>query len=176
MRRYGAMSKAVLTLLLAIGLAVPAPGGAGIVSAAGSAANAVVDGKPVAFAEAAPVIQAGRMLVPARALLEAMGARMAWDPDARIVTATLQAAQGGGTALLLKIGSPYVQRTVTDATGKASVYVVKLDVAAQLAVGQHDDPAAGERGADRTCARMAAGDEDRRHLAARRGRSAGDDV
>lgn len=134
MRRYGTMGKAgLLLLLLAIGLAAPAPGGAGSVAAAGSAAaNAIVDGKPVVFAEAAPVIQAGRMLVPARALLEAMGARMAWDPEARVVTATMEAAQGAGTVLKLKIGSPYVQRTVTDASGKASASVVKLDVAAQL--------------------------------------------
>ncbi|MDG0794784.1 stalk domain-containing protein [Cohnella ginsengisoli] len=132
MRRYGTTSKAGLALLLAVGLAAPAPGGAGSVSAAGAAANAIVDGKPVVFAEAVPVIQAGRMLVPARALLEAMGARMAWDPDARIVTATMQEAKGGGTVLKLKIGSPYVQRTLTDASGKTSDYVVKLDVAAQL--------------------------------------------
>ncbi|MFC3798754.1 stalk domain-containing protein [Cohnella sp. GCM10012308] len=130
MRRYGWLSKAGLALLLAFGLAVPAPGGEGSAWAAG-AANAIVDGKPVVFAEAAPVIKEGRMLVPARALLEAMGARMAWDPDARIVTATMQAGQGA-TVLKLKIGSPYVQRTVTDPSSKAAGYVVKLDVAAQL--------------------------------------------
>ncbi|SFB59132.1 Copper amine oxidase N-terminal domain-containing protein [Cohnella sp. OV330] len=132
MRRYGWMSKAGLAPLLAIGLAAPAPGSVGSVSAAGAAANAIVDGKPVVFAEAAPVIKVGRMLVPARALLEAMGARMTWDPDARVVTATMQEAKGGGTVLKLKIGSPYVQRTMTDASGKTSDYVVKLDVAAQL--------------------------------------------
>lgn len=131
MSRYGWLSKAGLALLLAIGLAVPAPGGVRSASAAG-AANAMVDGKPVVFTEAAPVIQAGRMLVPARALLEAMGARMAWDPDTRIVTATMPGVQGGETVLRLKIGSPYVQRTLTDASGQTADYVVKLDVAAQL--------------------------------------------
>ncbi|CAI6086903.1 stalk domain-containing protein [Cohnella sp. JJ-181] len=133
MSRYGWMSKAGLALLLAAGLAVQLPGGAGSASAAG-AANAIVGGKAVVFAEAAPVIKAGRMLVPARALLEAMGARMDWDPDARVVTATMK-GERGGTVLKLKIGSPYVERTLTDAAGKSSAYVVKLDVAAQLLEG-----------------------------------------
>ncbi|MEK0315470.1 stalk domain-containing protein [Cohnella sp. 56] len=127
----GWMSRTGLALLLAVGLAAPAPGGSGVASAAG-AANAIVDGKPVVFAEAAPVIQAGRMLVPARAMLEAMGAKMNWNADTRLVTATMKAAQGGGTVLRMKIGSPYVERTLTDASGRQTAYVVKLDVAAQL--------------------------------------------
>lgn len=126
----GWMSKAGLALLLAVGLAAPAPGGSGVASAAG-AANAIIDGKPVVFAEAAPVIQAGRMLVPARAMLEAMGATMNWNADARLVTATMKGAQGQ-IVLRMKIGSPYVERMLTDAAGRQTAYVVKLDVAAQL--------------------------------------------
>lgn len=141
MRRIGRLAKAGTVALLALGLAAPAPGGSRSAAAAGAsavaaataaaAAAAVVDGKPVVFAEAAPVIQNGRMLVPARAMLEAMGATMKWDADARLVTATMKGAQGQ-TVLRMKIGSPYVERTLTSAAGAKSAYVVKLDVAAQL--------------------------------------------
>lgn len=132
MGRFDGVAKAGLAVLLATGLFGSVEGaGVGSVSAATGAAKAIVNGKAVVFTEAAPVIQNGRMLVPARAILEAMGAKMNWNAEQRLVTAMMKGTRGQ-TVLKMKIGSPYVERTLTDTAGKQVQSVVKLDVAAQL--------------------------------------------
>lgn len=57
-----------------------------------------VNGKPVKF-DVQPVIKDGRTLVPVRALSEALGAQVAWDPETDSVTITK-----GETVIMLIIG------------------------------------------------------------------------
>lgn len=56
------------------------------------------NGRPVKF-DVPPVIKDGRTLVPVRALTEALGAEVKWDPETNSVTVTL-----GDTVIMLVIG------------------------------------------------------------------------
>lgn len=47
------------------------------------------DGKPVTFSDATPLIQNGRTLVPFRALAEALGGEVKWDPETHTATIRL---------------------------------------------------------------------------------------
>lgn len=76
-----------------------------------------LDGRQLAF-DVEPVIDSGRTLVPLRAIFEAMGARVDWQPSTRTVTAIR-----GNTTVVMKIGS--TQPTVN---GK----IVNLDVPAKI--------------------------------------------
>lgn len=72
-----------LALILSLALAVPA-------SAAESGAVAVqVNGELVTFPNAAPELKDGRTMVPMRAVLEALGAEVDYDGDAKTVEAVL---------------------------------------------------------------------------------------
>lgn len=65
----------------------------------------LLNGVPVT-ADAPPAIRSGRTLLPARALLETLGATLSWDAERRDVTAAL-----GNRRLFLKIGN---DRAVVD--------------------------------------------------------------
>jgi len=59
----------------------------------------VIDGKPVVF-DVKPVINDGRTLVPLRAIFEALGATVDWEPHTRTVI-----SQKGSTEISLQVGS-----------------------------------------------------------------------
>ena len=59
----------------------------------------IINGKPLAL-EQPPIIENGRTLVPLRAIFEALGAEVDWNPETQTVT-----AGKGGTTVMLTIGS-----------------------------------------------------------------------
>lgn len=80
-----------------------------------------LNGRELAF-DVAPVVENGRLLVPARAILEALGARVSWDGEARTVTATLQQ-----TEIQLPVGADHA---------RLNGWPVKLDVPARIHAGR----------------------------------------
>lgn len=100
---------ATLTLLLASGACVAQQIGV------------TVDGTPVAFAGARPMVISGRVLVPLRGVLEQVGAFVDWVPATRTVI-----AQKGDTYVELPVGSK---------TAIINSRAVNLDVPAQVMTG-----------------------------------------
>lgn len=86
----GSLAAALLTLLAA---ATPA--------AAGEAVSTYLNGRELYF-DVAPVVQNGRVLVPARGYLEAMGARLTWDGVRQRVT-----VYAPGHVVTMTIDQPY---------------------------------------------------------------------
>lgn len=83
-------STLLVTLLLLVLLAFATAGTA----FAADPVSLSLDGAPVVFdPNAPPVIEASRTLVPYRALLEAMGAKVLWDQEAMMATAILGSRQ-----------------------------------------------------------------------------------
>lgn len=80
-----------------------------------------LNGRQVAF-DVPPRIENGRTLVPLRAIFEALGAEVNWDPEARRVIATR-----GATAVSLPVGG-----SMATVNGRAVV----LDVPAQIIDGR----------------------------------------
>ena len=77
-----------LVLVLALALAVPAAASsAASLSAAGVSVQ--VNGENISFPNASPEVTNGRTMVPMRAVLEALGAKVDYADDTRTVTATL---------------------------------------------------------------------------------------
>ncbi|MBC7325823.1 MAG: copper amine oxidase N-terminal domain-containing protein, partial [Moorella sp. (in: Bacteria)] len=72
---------AVLFLILAV---LPA---LGMPTAQAATISVVIDGRPLAT-DVAPVREGGRVLVPMRAIFEALGAKVNWDGAAKTVTAS----------------------------------------------------------------------------------------
>lgn len=108
--RWMAMAAAVCLLLAA----TPAP-------AAADGITVKLDGKPLTF-EVEPQIVNGRTLVPLRAIFEALGAKLDWDPNTRTAKATK-----GLRRVVLPVDAPGArvgQRQVT------------LDVAPQIVNGR----------------------------------------
>lgn len=95
--------KKILALTLALMMlfalaAVAAPADTGI--------TVVLDGKALAFTDAAPQLQDGRTFVPFRTVFEAMGAQVTFESATRTVT-----AQRSGVTVQFVIGSSDVQVT-----------------------------------------------------------------
>lgn len=80
-----------------------------------------VNGRKVSF-DVRPQVEGGRTLVPVRALAEAMGARVEWNPETAAVTVTR-----GASTVQLQVGS-----AVASVNGQA----VKLDVPARIVGGR----------------------------------------
>jgi hypothetical protein len=87
------------------------------VCAADPAATVVLDGKTLTF-DVAPINDNGRILVPLRAIFEAMGATVEWDANTSTATAVK-----GDTKVVLTIGS--LEPTINGV-------VKKLDVPAKI--------------------------------------------
>ncbi len=86
-------------------------------SESGNAVTVIVNGTPVVF-DQQPVIINNRTIAPMRAICEAMGAQVNWDPDALTATATKDV-----TTIIVKIGN-------TQATVNGTTKI--LDVPAQI--------------------------------------------
>jgi competence protein ComEC len=86
-----------------------------------AAPSVVLDGAPLVFKDAAPTIDNGRTLVPLRAIFEALGASVQWDPDTQTVT-----ANKGSITVNLVIGGQALKN------GQA----VPLDVPAKIVDGR----------------------------------------
>ncbi|MCL1997707.1 MAG: stalk domain-containing protein [Turicibacter sp.] len=65
-----------------------------------NATNVSINGTPVAFVGAGPVIVDGRTLVPIRGVFEQLGFDIAWNPEARIATLTR-----GTQSIVIVVGS-----------------------------------------------------------------------
>ena len=81
--------------------------------------NVMLNGKCLSFGKAAPEIVSGRTMVPMRAILESLGAQVAYDGDTKTATVTL-----GETVLTHVIG----ETTISTAAGetlqmKAASYI-----------------------------------------------------
>lgn len=61
----------------------------------------LVDGRELAFTDAFPFIDQGRVLVPLRAIFEGVGASVQWEPVSRSIMATR-----GGRSVFLQVDSP----------------------------------------------------------------------
>lgn len=83
--------------------------------------EAYVKGKEVAF-DVRPVIKEGRTLVPVRALTEALGAQLSWDPVSRTVT--------------VKAGDKEILLTIDSKTAVVNGTAVELDAAAAILEGR----------------------------------------
>lgn len=81
-----------------------------------------LNGRPVAFPDTQPLIRAGRTLVPLRALVEALGARVDWDAGTRTATVAL--------------GPRVVTLAVDSSTAAVDGRAVPLDVPAQIVGGR----------------------------------------
>ena len=78
----------------------------------------LVNGEPVAFTDAAPVLKDGRSFLPMVATFEALGfaeENMTWDSETQTVTATKD-----GVAVILTIGQQSIQVERTDGTAGSS--------------------------------------------------------
>jgi hypothetical protein len=94
---------------------------------AASDPKVIVNGQQVRFADQGPVEQNGRILVPMRSVIEALGGKVVWHASTKSVTAEL-----GRHHAEFIIDSPYAQRTEKG----ASSFVVQLDVPAQVMNGR----------------------------------------
>lgn len=73
-------------------------------------------------------------MVPLRAVFEAMRAKVGWDNANQRVTSTY--TKDGRTVILqLTIGSPFIQRTISDTYGNTRTLVQKLDTPPQIVNG-----------------------------------------
>lgn len=94
--------KQILSILLALtlffGVSAPQIGRA-------SAIEVEVNGALLDF-DQPPILENDRVLVPARALFEALGAEVGWNASERVVT-----SQKDGETLLLQIGNPIMLRS-----------------------------------------------------------------
>ena len=111
-RRFLSLMLSVLLLTAAF---VPAGGAA---QAAGSEISVYVDGEKLTF-DQPPVAQNGRVLVPLRAIFEALGAEVEWLPEDQAV-----AAQKGDTLVVMQLGNNRFAKSV----GGGDSVVYDLDV------------------------------------------------
>lgn len=86
-----------------------------------STVKVIVDGTAIKF-DVAPFIEKGRVLVPLRATMEALGAEVNWDQTARTVT-----AKKGETVIVL---------TIDSLLAKVNNEVITLDVPAKIKNGR----------------------------------------
>ncbi|BBI30754.1 stalk domain-containing protein [Cohnella abietis] len=121
----------LLCLILCVTLSVPIH-----VFADGKTSDITVfvEGKPVNFSDAQPISIKGRTMVPLRAVFEAMGAKVDWDNANQRVTATYK-KDNKTVVLQLTIGSPFIQRTISDQYNNTRTFVQKLDTPAQTIKG-----------------------------------------
>ncbi|MDR2182792.1 MAG: hypothetical protein LBE55_01325 [Clostridiales bacterium] len=84
---------AILALVLAAGIFMPASLRANEI---GVSVSVIINGRPVAFESQGPINIDGHMLVPARAVFQALGFAVEWDGAARTSTLT----RGGDTIII----------------------------------------------------------------------------
>jgi len=112
-------TKKIFGILLAIMLVFSVlPVGADEVFANTSEIRVILNGDEISF-DQPPIIEYGRTLVPFRAIFEAMGADVDWNPETRTVTASRQ-----GINIKLIIGSNILLRNGVE---------IELDVPARIA-------------------------------------------
>lgn len=99
-------------------------------AAASSAVNVYVDGKKVQFSDIAPIMKNERVLVPLRAITEAMGADVKWNASLQRAEISLNERKAH---FILQL--PYVQKYQTS-NGSTYSHLLQLDVPAQLRQGR----------------------------------------
>ncbi|HYF92362.1 MAG TPA: copper amine oxidase N-terminal domain-containing protein [Symbiobacteriaceae bacterium] len=109
-----------LFFLSLCGTAAPRP------AAAESPVQVKVDGKTIAF-DVPPRLESGRVLVPLRAIADALDLTVGWDGATSTITLT-----GDGTLITLVVG---------DSTARANARAISLDVPAQVVDGRTLVPA-----------------------------------
>ena len=108
------MKKLLIALFLVLALPLTTLGAA-------PAPTVILDGKTLTF-DVDPIIEEGRILVPLRAIFEAMGAKVDWNSGYQTAT-----AQKDKTVVMIMIGN--ITPTVNDE-------VVMLDVPAKIVNGR----------------------------------------
>lgn len=108
------MNKAIVCILFLISLL-------GFTSHAQAQPNVLLNGQALKF-DVAPEVENGRILVPVRAIFEAMGANLAWDGVYQAVIATR-----GDIEVVLQIGNDKVLKNGNE---------IKLDVPAKIMNGR----------------------------------------
>lgn len=123
-------------VLLAMLLILPAPAGA-------SDVTVYVDESQIAF-DVQPMIEAGRTLVPMRAIFEALNCSVEWDEATQTVTAytewmlviELQIGNPTATTYFQSFGDDYDFATMTGTVGKDNLQTLNLDVPAKIVDGR----------------------------------------
>lgn len=111
------MRKTLLGVFLALSIIVLS----NLPVSAGQPIKVLVEGQPVSF-DVKPVMEMGRILVPVRAIFEALGARVEWDDKTQTVYA--------------ERGAFYLQIEVDEVLADINGYQEELDVPARLINGR----------------------------------------
>lgn len=98
----------------------------------------IIDGSPKSL-DVPPVVERGRVLVPFRALLERLGARVYWDERTRTVTAQKDGTRSSTTGGLP--GAVHIRLTVDDTIAVRNGERVVLDVPPRIVNGRTLVPA-----------------------------------
>lgn len=122
----------IILPVLWLGGAVMAPQPAAAASSAGEI-GVMVNDKAVVFLDAKPIRTEGRVLVPLRAVLEGIGAKIDWNSKQQLVT--VDYAKDTDNVIVhveMTVGSPFVGRTLTSSNGAVSSKVVQVDVPTRM--------------------------------------------
>lgn len=90
-------------------------------AAAAPGIRTYLDGRELSF-DVPPVVENGRTLVPARAILEALGAEVEWDGDARTVTARYARSE--------------IRLAIDQADARLNGWPMRLDAPARIVAGR----------------------------------------
>ncbi|WP_246096548.1 stalk domain-containing protein [Paenibacillus sinopodophylli] len=122
----------ILLPVLWLGSIATAPEQASAASST-SEIKVTVNNKAVVFQDAKPVQMEGRVLVPLRAVLEGMGAKVDWNSKQQLVTVDYSKDTDKVIVYVeMTVGSPFVGRTLTTSNGAVSSKVVKVDVPTRM--------------------------------------------
>lgn len=86
-----------------------------------------IDGKSVVFSDVRPQRIDGRVLVPLRAVLEAMGAKLQWNGEERSIRCTLD-KDGYRSEVLMQVDSPFVEVKQNSKLFGETSHIVRIDV------------------------------------------------
>ena len=117
-------AKKVFTIVLCIVLVAAAA--VGVSADAASGISVVVNGEEVVF-DQPPITENGRILVPLRAIFEALGAKVNWNQSTQMITAVKD-----NTVVTLRIGSSFLEKNGVP---------IRIDVPARTVAGRTLVPA-----------------------------------
>ena len=122
------MKKKILCLAAALTVALSSAAAA---LAKNNAPSVRVDNRSIAFADQGPILleEEARLLVPARGVFEAMGAKVKWDQDAQTVTVD---SYNNVTRLVLRLGDSVMDIYTFTSLTHADKTELELDAKPQL--------------------------------------------
>jgi hypothetical protein len=93
-----------------------------------------IDEVPVAFSKVYPQRIDGRVMVPLRTVLEAMGADVKWNGEERSITCTLN-RDGYTSTVLMQVDSPFVEVKQNSKLFGETSHIVRIDVPPRIMNG-----------------------------------------